>query len=148
MSIISSLNISELFLSEDDVISEIMERWEEAELKFVGGRQSHVKFVLRSTYRLDLEEEKRIGDDTSMSLFFAEGMFHFVNGHYVLPFEDMTTLAAIIAKTKYGDWNSDIQYEYVRRFHLHTLPSVTRPPSTTDFLTDWCCLTLYRTTLL
>lgn len=46
-------------------------------------------------------------------------MFHFVNGHYVLPFDEMITCGAVIARTKYGEWNPDIQYEYVFYSHLH-----------------------------
>lgn len=59
-------------MSNGDVISEVMEKWEEAEVKFVGGRQSHIKLVLRSTYRVPLKEEEKMTDDTSVSLFFAE----------------------------------------------------------------------------
>lgn len=94
-------------------------------MKFVGGRQSHIKFVLRTTYRLHVEEEEEISDVPSISLFFAEvgipffflvnliqASFHFVNGHYILPFDKMVIIAAVIAQTKFGDWRSDFDYAY------------------------------------
>eukprot|EP01129_Flabellula_baltica_P009711 TRINITY_DN4010_c0_g1_i2.p1 TRINITY_DN4010_c0_g1~~TRINITY_DN4010_c0_g1_i2.p1 ORF type:complete len:376 (+),score=59.98 TRINITY_DN4010_c0_g1_i2:29-1129(+) len=104
----------ELMLKADDVVMDIFDSWSTIQENYIGFDQGPLKIFLRPIPNISLSVERKISDNTSVHIFFTQGMHNVKKGNYIVNMEECVELAALRCQIQNGDFNPmDHQRGYI-----------------------------------